>query len=463
MKKMFKSVLLLLATFSLSFASYSQSTLQAGDIAIIGYNYDASPQEMSIVTLVPISAGTVIYITDYGYDENTSTFGTTSISSVNEGSIKWTTTSAIAAGTVIKFSITSGITPSVSGLPGTVEITGWTNTINTTSPTPAGGDNWFIFQGSSATSVSTFVFAWMNPFAATFNGINQPTGQFIVSGSGTPNIQNSYLPPSLTLGISAIALNRDVNLGGNHGDNNVYKGTKTGTKSNLLSAICNVSNWLTNETTTYDISAGGSNFNGSNPVFTVSSGNTAPSNIALSTNSIEENVPINTSVGIFSTSDNEQSSNFNYTLVSGLGSDDNVSFSITNDQLIILESPDYEIKNSYSIRVKSTDQGGLFTEKVIVITIKDVLEIPTGFENSNIEMANVSIFPNPTTEFLTISNSQGTKLNYKLVNFEGKTIISGVVNEGNSKIDVRKITSGKYIFILLENEKHISSTLLLKE
>lgn len=262
----------------------AQTTLSAGDIAIIGYNYDASPQEMSIVTLVNISAGTTIRITDYGYDENTSTFGTTSTSNVNEGSISWTTTSSIAAGTVFKLTITSGVTPMVTGLPGTVSITGWTNSTNTTSPIPAGGDNWFIFQGDSPTSITTFIFAYANPFATTFNGINQPAGQFNVSGSGSPSIANTYLPPSLKLGSSAIALNRDVNSGGYHGDNNIYLGSISGSKSNLLALICSPANWQTNETTTYDIAPGGTNFSGTNPVFNVITPCSAPTSPKISGN-----------------------------------------------------------------------------------------------------------------------------------------------------------------------------------
>ena len=158
--------------FSLIFVNFfgqAQTTLSAGDIAIIGYNYDASPQEMTIVTLVPISSGTVIRITDYGYDQLTSAFGSTSSSNTSvEGSIAWTVTSAITAGTVIKFSIATGTTPVVTGLPGTVSITGWTSLTTTSSPSPAGGDNWFIFQGSSPTSIDRFVFAWANPFSTLF-------------------------------------------------------------------------------------------------------------------------------------------------------------------------------------------------------------------------------------------------------------------------------------------------------
>ncbi|MBA0885308.1 SprB repeat-containing protein, partial [Flavobacterium sp. BBQ-18] len=227
---------------------------------------------MSIMNLVPITSGTEIRITDYAYDESTAVFSTVSTANTAEGSIQWVTTSTIAAGTVIKFTInpTSG-TPVVSGLPGNVSVTGWTNTSATACPSPAGGDNWFIFQGSSATSVTTYIFAWCNPFAITHNSVTQIAGQFLKTGSGANNNGNSYLPPSLTLGTNAIALNYDPSSGGYHGDDNIYTGTKSGTKSALMTSICTNSNWSTNESTTYDITPGGANFSGSNPIFTVTS------------------------------------------------------------------------------------------------------------------------------------------------------------------------------------------------
>ena len=277
MKNNFIRVALLLALV-LAFAggARAQTNLAAGDIAIVGITRGSSPAKLSIVALRNISAGTKIYISDYGYDESTGVFGTASLtgtSSQAEGVITWTPSATVDAGTLYTIAITPHATsPSVSGLPGTVTVSGWSNT--TASPISGGGDNWFIYQGSSPTSVTTFVFAWTNTFVVLYGGKDQVAGQFVQPGSGAPNNMMSYLPPSLTLGTSAIALNRDPNSGGYHGDNNRYKGTTTGTQAQLLAAICTIGNWDTSETTVYDIAAGG--FYSVNPSFTVVTPATTP-------------------------------------------------------------------------------------------------------------------------------------------------------------------------------------------
>ncbi|HKL95727.1 MAG TPA: T9SS type A sorting domain-containing protein, partial [Paludibacteraceae bacterium] len=66
-----------------------------------------------------------------------------------------------------------------------------------------------------------------------------------------------------------------------------------------------------------------------------------------------------------------------YTLVSGDGSTDNASFNISGSSLRITASPDFETKDSYSVRVRTTDQGSLTFEKVFTITIINVDEAPT--------------------------------------------------------------------------------------
>ncbi|CCG53071.1 Protein of unknown function precursor; putative adhesin [Flavobacterium indicum GPTSA100-9 = DSM 17447] len=373
---MFKKLLFFGFLMSYLTTIKAQTTLTAGDMAIVGINYDAVPYEMAIVNLVPLSAGTVVRITDYAFDEATGTFSTVSTANTSEGSIQWTLTSAMAAGTVTKFTINAASgTPVITGLPGTVSVTGWTNTLTTACPSPAGGDNWFIFQGSSPTNVTTYVFAWCNPFATTHNGVPQIAGQFLVSGSGVNNNGNSYLPPSLTLGTNAISLSYDPSLSGYHGDNNVYIGPKTGTKSSLISAISTISNWNRNETTTYDLNPGGSNFPGSNPVFTISTPNNSPTDITLSSSSTNENVPANTTIGNFSSTDPDAGNTFTYSLVSGTGSTDNAAFNISSNALRINLSPDFELQNSYSIRVRTTDQGGLFFEKQFTITIINLCDI----------------------------------------------------------------------------------------
>lgn len=104
--------------------------------------------------------------------------------------------------------------------------------------------------------------------------------------------------------------------------------------------------------------------------------NTAPTDISLSPTSVAENLPSGTAVGTFTTTDTAGNTH-TYTLVSGTGSTDNASFSINSNQLLTNTVFDYETKNSYSIRVRSTDQGSLYFEKIFIISVNNVNEAPT--------------------------------------------------------------------------------------
>jgi hypothetical protein len=99
-----------------------------------------------------------------------------------------------------------------------------------------------------------------------------------------------------------------------------------------------------------------------------------PSDILLSPSSIEENAGDNVVVGNLSSIDPNTGDTFTYTLVEGLGSTDNAAFTIEGNQLRAVNSFDYETKNSYSIRVRSTDQSDLFKEKILTIRVIDVDE-----------------------------------------------------------------------------------------
>ncbi len=109
---------------------------------------------------------------------------------------------------------------------------------------------------------------------------------------------------------------------------------------------------------------------------TINDINDAPTDISLSASSVNENVTANTVVGTFSSTDPDAGNTFTYALVAGDGATDNGSFNISGTSLRIANSPNYESKNSYSIRVRSTDQGGLQYEKAFTITINDVNETP---------------------------------------------------------------------------------------
>jgi ELWxxDGT repeat protein len=116
----------------------------------------------------------------------------------------------------------------------------------------------------------------------------------------------------------------------------------------------------------------------------ISSSNTAPTSLTLSASSIAENQASGTSVGTFSTTDPDAGDTFTYTLVSGTGSTDNASFTIDGSTLKTAASFDFETKSSYSIRVRTTDQGGLSYEKQFTITVLDVNEAATQITLSNV-------------------------------------------------------------------------------
>jgi hypothetical protein len=117
--------------------------------------------------------------------------------------------------------------------------------------------------------------------------------------------------------------------------------------------------------------------------FTYIAGNSAPTNITISNSTVVENESINTLVGVFTTTDVDTSDTFTYTLVSGTGSEDNASFNINGTSLQTNAIFDYETKQSYSIRVRSTDPDELFVEKAFTISIINVNEGPTDIHLSS--------------------------------------------------------------------------------
>ncbi|MBD2705867.1 immunoglobulin domain-containing protein [Spirosoma sp. BT702] len=114
--------------------------------------------------------------------------------------------------------------------------------------------------------------------------------------------------------------------------------------------------------------------------------NAAPTNIMLGSSSVAENAAINTPVGSFSSADPNPGNTFSYSLVSGAGSTDNGSFNLLGNTLRTSAVFNYETRNSYSIRVRSTDNGSpaLSFEKSFTINITNVNELTLGGSFTNI-------------------------------------------------------------------------------
>ncbi len=129
--------------------------------------------------------------------------------------------------------------------------------------------------------------------------------------------------------------------------------------------------------------------------------NVAPTDINLSSLSVAENLPVGSTVGTLSTIDSNQGNSFTYSLVTGTGSTDNTSFAIVGNTLKANAIFNYEAKSSYSIRIRSIDQGSLFVEKALTIAIADMAEAA---------VASRQIFYNRSTS-IAFGNGSGNPIN----------------------------------------------------
>ena len=166
--------------------------------------------------------------------------------------------------------------------------------------------------------------------------------------------------------------------------------------------------------------------------------NVTPSDILLSNTSILENQPVNSVVGTLTTSDANSGDTFTYSLVSGSGETDNASFNISGDQLRSSQVFDYETKNSYSVRIRSTDQGGLFIEKAFLITITNTVE--GGIINGDFEAGQVSWIEYSSNGFDIITHESEATLSAH--NGEWFAWLGGFDNETSTISQIVNIPSG---------------------
>lgn len=140
---------------------------------------------------------------------------------------------------------------------------------------------------------------------------------------------------------------------------------------------------------------------------TVNDLNEAPTSLSLSNSSVDENQASGAVVGSFSSIDPDAGATATYSLVTGTGSDNNDSFAIVGNQLQTAASFDYEVKNTYNIRVQVTDNGspGLTLDRIFTIKINDVNDAPVAVDDAVdpdeqviSSAASISVLANDTDE-----------------------------------------------------------------
>lgn len=191
--------------------------------------------------------------------------------------------------------------------------------------------------------------------------------------------------------------------------------------------------------------------NGTNPpglfleqafVVAVNNLNETPTALNLSNAAVDENTGANVVVGTLSSVDPDNPSGaqtFTYTLIAGAGDTDNALVNILGNQLRITAAPNYEVKSSYAVRVRTTDSGSPAEhfDQAFVLTINDLNEAPTA-----IQLSSTTLLPTTggNTTVATLSTVDpdnplgGQTHTYALVTGAGDTDNSDFVIAGNSLV-----------------------------
>ena len=110
--------------------------------------------------------------------------------------------------------------------------------------------------------------------------------------------------------------------------------------------------------------------------------NDAATDISIDINNTDENNAINAKIGTLSSNDpDDPDANLTYTIEAG---NNGADFNITNhNELRILVQTNYEVKNSYSVTIKVTDDDGANYSETLTININDINDVAT-FTNNNL-------------------------------------------------------------------------------
>ena len=206
-------------------------TLSAADLAVMGYNSDGT-DDVALVALAGIPAGSVIFMTDYGWDTSAGGF-----TSSTEDTITWTTP-AIAAGTIVNATSLPGIS------------SGTFATLSTF------GDQLLIYQTDDDTPTGnpTIIYAFNNNTEASGDTVGQWQGGLLTS-----QFTESNVPAGTTEVTTSGGAGNAFGLVG-HIDNMVYTGPTTAAdRPTWLSRLHTVANWTTDNGTPQDIAPGGAN------------------------------------------------------------------------------------------------------------------------------------------------------------------------------------------------------------
>ena len=151
--------------------------------------------------------------------------------------------------------------------------------------------------------------------------------------------------------------------------------------------------------------------------------NEAPTALSLSSTRFDENIAVESIVANLSCSDPDSSQTLTYSLLPGVS--DNLAFSIRNNELRILRSPDFETKPYYDLQLQVSDQSGLSFDRAVRLFVNDLADSPSySFsQSSNIAYEGSSVIYSLSTTNL----AAGTPVYWQLY---GSSISNSDLSDG---------------------------------
>lgn len=102
--------------------------------------------------------------------------------------------------------------------------------------------------------------------------------------------------------------------------------------------------------------------------------NHPPTSLDLDPAFLPENEPADTVVGTLTTVDPDVEDTFTYAMEAGVGDTDNSAFYISGNELLTAIPFNFEVQNTYHIRIGTADQDGLSTQRMVTVQVTDVAE-----------------------------------------------------------------------------------------
>ena len=300
----------------------------------------------------------------------------------------------------------------------------WGTTSNpTTSVTVGSGNGTYNYNKTGLNSGTTYYYrAWATNSVGTTNGT-------------VKNFTTSALAPTVTTSNAASILSSSATLGGNvtnaNGATVTSRGIKWGATSNPTNSITIGSGTGVFTTSLGSLSSGtlyyfrswatnsAGTTHGTVKSFTTSAA--APTNISLTSTSVNENAGANATVGNLSATDADGGT-MNYAITSG-----GANLNINGSTLRATSSFNYETTTSQSVTIRVTDDGGLTYSKSFTINVTDVNEAPSDITLSNASVAE-NTGANATVGTLSTTDPEGGAMTYTITaggtdfNISGSTL-----------------------------------------